>query len=534
VPGDTSTDSDPLALYHELVLEGRAPNAEEFCRRYPESPTLAERIRELESLRGDLARLAGGTRQLALEDVPEIPGFRVIAPLGSGGMGAVFLAEQHSPKRLCALKLMTSTSVTALERFRREADLAAGLSHPSIAAVYAFGVADDQPYLATELVHGFSLRALLSAADVVAPDAASDWLTDAIRRVAEGDARERSSATAPIRTMVGLATQVAEALAHAHQRGVVHRDVKPSNVIVSLDGRAQLIDFGLALSVGGPDDRVTYDGAFVGSHGYAAPEQLRGELDNIGPWTDTYALGATLYEMLTQRTPFETVTFADRLGVIDEPPSDPRRFNSKIPRALNDVIMRALQPAPDRRFHDGEELAEALRATPTGAAVIPPIPGADVARSLPRRPAHVLTALAVLVAVGFGTLWFDTRDQLQQTRAMYEAQHGTLAHVVLSRELDRAAAELAHCVRVRGLRQGGLPVPYRAEVTVAGGRVMQVTAAAERWTVREQQCLRAVVAGLPMDGIGLVEPVTLLVDIEVGAAAAAPAKPPDSQVPVEP
>jgi len=517
VPGDTTTDTDPLALYHELVLEGRAPDAVEFCRRYPESPSLADRIRELDSLRSDLARLAGGNRELPVEDVPEIPGFRVIAPLGAGGMGAVFLAEQHSPKRLCALKLMTSTSVAALERFRREADLAAGLSHPSIAAVYSFGVAGDQPYLATELVHGFSLRALLSAADVVAPDAASDWLTDAIRRVAEGDSRESSSATAPTHVMVGLATQVAESLAHAHERGVVHRDVKPSNVIVSLDGRAQLIDFGLALAVGGPDDRVTYDGAFVGSHEYAAPEQLRGELDNIGPWTDTYALGATLYEMLTQRTPFEAITFADRLRVIDEPPPEPRRFNRKIPRALNDVVMRALQPVADRRFHDGEELVEALRAAPIGAPVLPPIPGGDVARKLPHRPAHVVAAVAVLVAVGFGYLWYDSRDRLQRTRAMYEAQHGTLAHAILSRELERVGTELTHCVRVRGLRQGGLPVPYRAEVTVAGGRVMRVTAATERWTVREQECLRAVVAELPMDGVGLVEPVTLLVDIEVGA-----------------
>jgi serine/threonine protein kinase len=516
VPADISSDSDPLALYHELVLEGRAPEAEEFCRRHPEAPSLAERIRELESLRADLARLAGAPRIRSPEELPEIAGFRVLSPLGSGGMGAVFLAQQESPRRLCALKLMTSTSVAALDRFRREADLAAALSHPNIAAVYDFGVAGDQPYLATELVHGFSLRALLSAADVVAPDAASDWLTEAIRRVAEGDARKRSSATAPIAAMVALATQVAEALAHAHERGVVHRDVKPSNIIVSLDGRAQLIDFGLALSVAGPDDRLTYDGAFVGSHEYAAPEQLRGELDHLGPWTDTYALGATLYEMLTQRTPFEAATFADRLRVIDEPPPTPRRFNGRIPRALDDLVMQALQPLRERRFQDGEELADALRAVPTGPAMLPPFPGGGVARGL-FRPAHAVAAVALLAAVAFAALWLDTRHSLHTSRARYEAQHFALAREVLRRELDRVAADLGRCVRVRGLRQGSLPVPYRADITVAGGRVVEQVAGRHRLTAREEQCLTEVFRRLRLDGVGLVEPVSLLIDVDVGA-----------------
>jgi eukaryotic-like serine/threonine-protein kinase len=331
---DSSSEGfDPLEEYDDLVMQGRAPEPSAFAARYPDHPDLLARIAQLDALRADLDQAAHSMGRGSEQYPASVGGYRLLDRLGQGGMGAVFAAEAPATARRCAVKLLRYGSAMALHRFQREANLAASLEHPGIARVLAFGYEAQQAYLVTELIDGKSLRELLQTKS-------SSW-----------EARDAAR--------IGLA--VAEALAYAHQRGVVHRDVKPSNVMIERSGAVKLIDFGLAIQPGAINDRITRTGVFVGSHNYAAPEQLRGDRSAVGPWSDTYALGATLYELMTGRTPFITPTTAARLQLAGEKPDSPRKLNDEVPRALESIIVRALAPKAKKRWADGGEMAEALR-----------------------------------------------------------------------------------------------------------------------------------------------------------------------------
>jgi serine/threonine-protein kinase len=208
--------------------------------------------------------------------------------------------------------------------------------------------------LVTELVAGASLKDLLKRAAQRRARSARE--RDAVRLIGA----EAPAAPSSVRACVDLAHQVADALAHAHERGVVHRDVKPSNIMVTPDGRARLIDFGIALATDG-GERITRTGVFLGSHEYAAPEQLCGDKHEIGPWTDCYALGATLFELLTLKTPFDGMGLGPRIARADaKPDATARDLNRGVDRSLDGVVMRALHPARRKRFGDGAELAAAL------------------------------------------------------------------------------------------------------------------------------------------------------------------------------
>lgn len=331
--------SDPLELYDELVMDGEAPEPADFARRYPDHPDLLARIHELDGLRSQLDDAIGIVDQ-AQGPLPEsIAGFRILEPLGEGGMGRVFVAEEADSGQRCALKILRWESKTALKRFEREAQLAVRLKHIGIARVVAYGVDEGRAYLATELVEGCNLR---------------DWV-----------ARRRGNTpfpdTSAIRARLALIERVARALGFAHRQGIVHRDVKPSNIMVTHDGLPKLIDFGIALPSDGRHERFTRTGVFIGSHAYAAPEQLRGDKEAIGPWTDTYALAATLFEIVALRLPFPAGTLAARLNVAaDKPAHGPRHYNAAITRDCDKLVLRALAPKPKKRFADGDQLAAGL------------------------------------------------------------------------------------------------------------------------------------------------------------------------------
>ena len=160
-----------------------------------------------------------------------------------------------------------------------------------------------------------------------------------------------------LKGIVKIAWHVADTLAHAHRNGIVHRDVKPSNIMITDDGTTKLIDFGLAF-VSMPGERLTKTGTFLGSPAYAAPEQLKGEHTMIGPWTDTYSVGATLFELLTHRTPFGDPKKASER---DKLPCLPRDFNTEVPRSLEKIVKKALSFNWKKRYADGAELARALQ-----------------------------------------------------------------------------------------------------------------------------------------------------------------------------
>jgi serine/threonine protein kinase len=527
--GSTTSD-DPLALYDELLLEGRAPDPAAFCARYPEHPSLAGRIEALGKLRGELRRLIA-PEPSPLSSPPEPPtGFTILGKLGEGGMGTVYLAEQKTPNRLCSLKFVHHSSEEAYRRFEREADVAARLEDPSIATVYAFGEHKGRAYLASEYVHGFSLRALLQVADLVAPGAGFNWVVEAMRHLGEGTGtHERASAPGPVSTMLDLATQVADALGHAHERGVVHRDVKPSNIVVTFDGTPKLIDFGIAVAGDAVDSRVTQTGAFIGSYDYAAPEQLRGEVDAIGAWTDTYALGATLFEMLTLRTPFECASYADRVARSDEPPPHgPRRFNSDVPSALDALVLRALDPNAESRFQDGREMAEALRDCPAQRSLVPMLPRRTLARLGLTRRSTWLSLVAMTLALVFAHLYCAADDQ----RVAAEREHQQLtrrsAQEILDWQLEVQRGELERCLAYQRPPATDPPVPMfpplpthlSATLSVSRGRVTRVDPHHSFGVNRRtRRCLVEVLEELELPGVGTGESINLVVDFKLKSAS---------------
>lgn len=357
----TTPSKDPLAIFDELLLEGRAPDVEAFAALYPEDPSLGERIHALTKLRKDLSTLARGHSEMVPSagkaGWPDRVGdFHLLKVIGQGGMGVVCLGLQDYPKRLCAVKLIDRRASSLLvERFAREASIGTHLHHPAIAQVYGHGVDGNFAYLASELINGFTLRQLFTASGRAGTHA-SDWLLDALTRLSDtgGITLPWGGQNGPMQTLLTVARQLASGLAHAHEQEVVHRDIKPSNVMLTFRGDAKIIDFGIALQMEHGTERLTRTGVFIGTHEYAAPEQLRGESAMIGPWTDTYSLGVTLFEMLTHQLPFQCSNLGERIvRSHHKPECGPRAYNPNVPPALDRLVLKALHPDPTHRYLHG-------------------------------------------------------------------------------------------------------------------------------------------------------------------------------------
>ncbi|MBK8099517.1 MAG: protein kinase [Planctomycetes bacterium] len=261
--------------------------------------------------------------------------FRILGEIGRGGMGVVYRARQRSLDREVALKVLPShvtLQPSAVARFRREATLAARLEHPNIVAIHAVGDDGDTNFFAMELVDGAPLD-----------------------RIDPATGKPRS-----VRQCVELCAAVADALAHAHEHGVLHRDVKPTNILVRKDGRPVLTDFGLARDVDQPG--MTRTGAFAGTPHYTAPEQAAGS-KHVDARADVWSLGATLYELLTGRRAFEGDTVADVIEQIARrEPVDPVRLVPALSPDLAAIVLKALEKDPARRYHSARAFADDLRA----------------------------------------------------------------------------------------------------------------------------------------------------------------------------
>jgi serine/threonine-protein kinase len=256
--------------------------------------------------------------------------YRVLSRLGSGGMADVFLAEDQQLGRKLALKLLHrrfAEDPDFVERFRREAQAAAGLQHPNIVSVYDRGAYDGTYYIAMERVEGRSLKQV-------------------IRQEAPLD---------PVRA-IEITIQILKAARFAHRHGVIHRDLKPHNVLVDESGYVKVTDFGIARA--GASD-MTETGSIMGTAQYLSPEQAQGHA--VSAASDLYSVGVVLYEMLTAHVPFDAeaaVTIA--LKHVSEVPAAPRRFNAEIPPELEQVVMWALNKNPVDRPRDADEFIAAL------------------------------------------------------------------------------------------------------------------------------------------------------------------------------
>jgi hypothetical protein len=316
--------------------------------------------------------------------------YEIGAPLGAGGMGEVYRARDPRLERDVAIKVLPSEVAAdpdRLRRFEQEARAAAALNHSNILALYDIGSEDGLAFIVTELLEGRTLRHVLE--------------------------EERLS----IARAVDVAAQIADGLAAAHARGIVHRDIKPENIFITADGRAKILDFGLAKSVDAgeagdtPTRSATAPHTVLGTAGYMAPEQVRGQ--PVDHRADLFAFGTVLYELVTGRRAFTGDTVLDTMSAIlrEAPATIPSTADRPVPPSLLRIVDRCLEKSPASRFQSTTDLAFALKslsvaesgATLTMPALAPFTSGAGPwLRAAP-------WALAAVLAIGLGVVWYSGR-----------------------------------------------------------------------------------------------------------------------------
>jgi eukaryotic-like serine/threonine-protein kinase len=269
--------------------------------------------------------------------------YRVVRKLGTGGMANVYLAEDQELGRRVAIKLLDERHAQDeqfVERFRREAESAAGLSHPNVVSIYDRGEAEGTYYIAMEYLEGKTLKELLV-----------------------------SRGPTPVRVAIDYTRQILSALDFAHRAGIVHRDIKPHNVVVAPDGRLKVTDFGIARS---GSSQMTEAGSIIGTAQYLSPEQAQGK--PVHPSSDLYSVGIVLYEMLTGTVPFTGETALEiamkHLNAVPEPPSAKRPPGlGEIPHELDLVVLRALAKDPGDRYQNAREMDADLARVAQGLPV---------------------------------------------------------------------------------------------------------------------------------------------------------------------
>jgi len=276
--------------------------------------------------------------------VTQIGDYRILRLLGEGGMGTVYLAEQLHPRRAVALKVVRAGFVTPalLRRFEFESQVLARLHHPGIAQVFEAGVLDSagesRPFFAMEFVEGVTLDVFARAHSV------------------------------EIRALVEVMAKIADAVHHAHQKGVIHRDLKPGNVLIDGSGQPKVLDFGVARATDADLQAATMQtdvGQLVGTLPYMSPEQIVGDPHALDTRTDVWSLGVMLYEMVTGRLPFDfaRVTFAEAARMVrDDPVPAARSLASWLPIDLGTIVHKALEKDRDRRYASANDFASDLRA----------------------------------------------------------------------------------------------------------------------------------------------------------------------------
>jgi serine/threonine protein kinase len=319
--------------------------------------------------------------------------YRVIERLGSGGMADVYRAEDEQLGRQVALKVLyrhLAEDVSFVERFRREASSAAGLQHPNIVSIFDRGEWEGTYYIAMELIRGRTLKDVIRERGPAPPDAAVD-----------------------------IVLQILRAARFAHQRGVVHRDIKPHNVLIDEEGRVKVADFGIARA--GASD-MTETGSVMGTAQYLSPEQAQGR--PVDARSDLYSIGIVLYELLTGTVPFDAESpVSIALKQVSEPPVPPRERNPAVPPALDAVVMRALEKDPARRYASADAFIDALlaaRNAPQEVVAPPPpppvVPVEEVLEEDDRRARRWwlwLLALLALAAIAFGAYALLKPDQVE-------------------------------------------------------------------------------------------------------------------------
>ncbi len=313
--------------------------------------------------------------------------YEIVAPLGAGGMGEVYRARDERLGRDVAIKVLPASFTADAERLRRfehEARAAGALNHPGITAVFDVGTHEGAPFVVEELLEGETLRSALAGGRL------------------------------PTRKAVDYAIQVARGLAAAHEKGIVHRDLKPENIFVTRDGRAKILDFGLAKLTGAGDvtaatslptaTKDTQPGALVGTLAYMSPEQVRGQPADAR--SDIFSFGVILHEMLSGTRPFRGDSAADTMSaILREDPPDLSATNRNVSPGLERVVRHCLEKNPEQRFHSAHDLAFDLEALSTASTPGTAVSPTSLRRRLPRGALPALVGLAALL-LGLLAGWF--------------------------------------------------------------------------------------------------------------------------------
>ena len=417
--GDSSA-----ALVHVLdqyLADVRAGRAPDRARILAENPGLAAQLEPC--LAGiDFIHRAAGPNELG-QAPTRLGDFQIVRELGRGGMGVVYEAEQTSLKRRVALKVLrfgVRVDEDAIDRFTREAEIVARLHHTNIVPIFAVGCESAVSYYAMQFIDGRSL------ADVAA------------------EARD-ASRTLAVESVARWCLQAAEALTHAHHRGVIHRDVKPSNLLLDNEGVVWLTDFGLAKRA--DEVALTVSGAIMGTPRYMSPEQARAARQAVDHRTDIYSLGASLYELVTGQPVFDADTPHGVITqILNAEPVPPRRHLRTLPRDLETIILKCLHKEPARRYQTADALAEDLRSFLLGRSIRARRPSvaerlARLGRRYQRNAALVAAAAGISIAAMIGgSLGWRLYQESRLGRIDFKAD-SALSVEILDPESDRLATD---------------------------------------------------------------------------------------------
>jgi serine/threonine protein kinase len=453
----TDSERDPLEMlmdeYAQQCRAGQAPSISEFAGQHPEwSAQLRELLPTVARMeKAKAAKRSSEIVQASRLKLERLGDYRIVREIGRGGMGIVFEAEQESLHRRVALKVLPQHSQLdprRLERARREAKAAARLHHTNIVAIFGVGEQDGLHYIVMQYIEGHGLHELLgqwkrdSILSKLPPTQAEGFGTQRVLTFDATPSTQSSgnlaaASSAPLsgsqtnivplpkpnrdrwQKIAHIGEQIASALDYAHRQGVLHRDVKPANLLLDKQDNAWIVDFGLAKLTDAPEG-FTSDGQVLGTLQYVAPEVLDGKGDAR---SDIYGLGLTLYELATLQSPFVESSPASMLKKIREhQPARPRKINPAVPADLETIILKAIRPEVKDRYPTAGDMAEDLQRFLSDQPILARrMSLAEKSWRWCRKNKAIATlaaALAVTFVAGFAGVtwkWRDAEDQRIQT-----------------------------------------------------------------------------------------------------------------------
>jgi serine/threonine protein kinase len=451
--------NDVLLEYVEARESGSDPDRDQLIAAYPELET---DLLAFFASHDQIERLAAPLRETNLkaariDDAHQIPSadtqqpelgqlgdFRLIREVGRGGMGVVYEAEQLTLRRQVALKILpfaAAINPRQLQRFKNEAAAAAHLRHENIVPVHAVGCERGVHYYAMQFIDGQSLAAVISElrnrklkSPSQTPEGGNLELTTV--PLAWMATEKCTDDRGYFEWVARLGRQVALALEYAHQTGIIHRDIKPGNLLLDARGQIWITDFGLAHVLG--DGGLTATGELLGTLRYASPEQALGRRGIVDHRHDIYSLGSTLYELLTLRPPFEGRDRHELLHQIaSEEPAPPRSIVPAIPLGLETIILKAIRKEPADRYASAQELADDLQRFLEHRPILARPPGfVERFRMWSRRhPTSIIVGMSVLLMVTIGSITSAALLRGEQERTKAEQQKAEAAY---ERERQRA------------------------------------------------------------------------------------------------